>query len=280
MTYRKDNSSKSYTTLSFFKIWALVLLFLFLAGILIDCITRLSIGLYIIGFVALISLLLILRIVQLVYQRLEDRKFDYRQIESLHNLYHHLSPKVLLPNMRNHASSPDFLILVIEILERTKPGVIVETGSGTSTIVISEWLAEHLPDTIHIALEHKSVFARRTMERIRNQNTHVIHAPMNPYHIDGETFQWYDLETIKDLHQIDLLIVDGPPGPVNKYARFPALPLLQDKMTSMATVLLDDGIRADEQEIARRWSDKYDLELTYHDLEKGAFELSFEYPKI
>jgi hypothetical protein len=51
-----------------------------------------------------------------------------------------------------------------------------------------------------------------------------------------------------------LVIVDGPPAATGKHARYPAGPLvLQHFAGAQIDLLLDDYIRDDEKEIAKRW---------------------------
>ena len=56
--------------------------------------------------------------------------------------------------------------------------------------------------------------------------------------------------------RIDLLVVDGPPGLLRPQARYPALPVLRERLSPGASILLDDTHRADEREIVRRWLDE------------------------
>lgn len=55
--------------------------------------------------------------------------------------------------------------------------------------------------------------------------------------------------------RIDLIVVDGPPANSHKDARYPALPLLADKMSKRAAILMDDGRR--EKRIAIQWVREY-----------------------
>jgi hypothetical protein len=219
----------------------------------------------------LLSVLLILRIVQLIYKRIESKRHDYAQIESLFSLYHHLQPGVHLPTMRNHAGSPDFLNLIVEMLARYRPKVIVEASSGISSIVISEWLLQNAPDSKHYALEDELKYAELTHARIRNPNSRILHAPIREYTIDGESWKYYDLEKLAEVDQIDLIIVDGPPWRLQPLARYPALPLLRDKLADKYVVILDDAIREEEQKIAARWKKELPLHVEHRPLEKGAF---------
>ena len=91
--------------------------------------------------------------------------------------------------------------------------------------------------------------------------------------MDGETWPWYDTSRLPD-GPIDLLFVDGPPGETRKLARYPAAILLQDRLASNATVILDDTAREDEAEVLKRWRDQLDgFTVVRHRHEKGTAEL-------
>ncbi len=268
-----SENRKSYTTLGFFKGWAGLLLTLTLVALIFDVVTSSSTFIYVSALAIVLTLLIVLRIVQLLFDRVEKKKYDYRQIEALFNLYHHLKPGVQLPAMRDHAGSPDFLNLILQTLENKRPNCILEVGSGISTMVISEWLLQCAPDCRHIALDHEKKYADLTRSRIRNPNTAVVYAPLKNYPIQGQDFQWYDLAEIEFSEPIDLLIVDGPPAPLGKNARLPALFLLNDYLGPVATIILDDAIRKSEIETAKIWQNQFNLNMEYVPLEKGAFVL-------
>ena len=70
------------------------------------------------------------------------------------------------------------------------------------------------------------------------------------------------------------MIIDGPPMKVQKNARYPAVPLLYDKLCDGCIVLMDDGARKDESLIAEMWNREYRFASSeYLGLEKGAWVL-------
>ena len=69
----------------------------------------------------------------------------------------------------------------------------------------------------------------------------------------SQWFQWYEVDAFRDLNEIDLLLVDGPPGSLGETARYPALHVLESRLAPNAVVILDDADRPDEQGIVRRW---------------------------
>ena len=71
--------------------------------------------------------------------------------------------------------------------------------------------------------------------------------------LDGTEWAWYAAAAWKDLDEIDLLFVDGPPANIAKKARFPALPLLADRLSHRAIIVADDLVREGEREIVADW---------------------------
>ena len=71
-----------------------------------------------------------------------------------------------------------------------------------------------------------------------------------------------------------MLLVDGPVGALGPQARYPALPLLRERLLPGAVVLLDDADRPEEQEVLARWqADWPELSSAMLRLEKGAARL-------
>ena len=92
-------------------------------------------------------------------------------------------------------------------------------------------------------------------------------APLKPYANGSE---WYDVDAIKDLKKIDVLIIDGPPGSKNPEARYPALKQFKDKLSASAIVIIDDVNREGERKLAEDFAKALpNHELTILDHEKG-----------
>lgn len=146
--------------------------------------------------------------------------------------------------------------LVQHLLEH-RPKCIVELGSGSSTILIArilQILGEK--ETAHIAVDHESKYLGLTRDiAVLNDVASGIefhHCPLIRY--ESLNKLWYGglAENLAG-RKIDLLIIDGPPGPLQPMSRYPALPLLIEHLAEHCTIVLDDAIRDEEQEIARRW---------------------------
>lgn len=188
-------------------------------------------------------------------------KDSYRQTEALFSLFSRFQFRAPLPAMRGWAVSPDFANLIVTEIDRNKPKVILETGSGISSLLIG-YCCEALGEGQLIALEHEAKYLEQTQDRLRLHGVQnwvqLRHAPLTPMTIGGETWPWYDLLAvdIATLPQIDMLIVDGPPGTTHPMVRYPALAVLKDKLAPNAVILVDDYCRSDEKKLVARWMEE------------------------
>ena len=87
----------------------------------------------------------------------------------------------------------------------------------------------------------------------------VVDAPLKDYRIGGTEYRWYDIPDGEIDEPIDVLLVDGPPGTTGPMARYPAVPVLLDRLSTLATVLVDDANRDDEVEMTSLWQSQFNL---------------------
>jgi precorrin-6B methylase 2 len=136
-----------------------------------------------------------------------------------------------------------------------QPKLVVECGSGAATVWIGRALRRVGGGRV-IALENSEdgvAIITGLLQHEGLSSVEIRHAPMEPIQVAGREQPWYSASAIADVEEIDLLLVDGPPGRMNKLARYPALPALRDKLRPGATVMLDDCHRRDEKETLRKW---------------------------
>lgn len=201
----------------------------------------------------------------------------YRQIEALSTLLPLIRPRHPLPAMRDWAVSPDFAALVVTLIEEHKPKLIVEASSGVSTLVAGYRL-EQAGEGRVVSLEHDANHAAISAANVGrhglSDRAEVVHAPLKEVALKGKTWLWYDTAALADRGPIDMVIVDGPPMDIQDLARYPALPVLWDRLSEDAILVLDDAARPGEQEIVNRWMQEFPgLEREYHPCEKGAVVL-------
>lgn len=215
------------------------------------------------------------RLFRALHRQIGEQQFaEFRQLEALAGLYDTLDIHHPLPRMRHTAASPDFLHLLATEIFRRQPEIVVEVGSGTSTLVAAYCLKK-LGRGRLVSLDHLARYADATRESLRahglGEFASVVHAPLRDYELDGASYSWYDDAALGDIDGIDLLIVDGPPQEVSSWARYPALPLLRERLAPAACVLLDDGARKDETAIVEAWRQRYGIAFDAVQTEKGAF---------
>jgi predicted O-methyltransferase YrrM len=81
----------------------------------------------------------------------------------------------------------------------------------------------------------------------------LIHAPLTEYKIGEKIWKWYDISLIPENEAFEMILVDGPPGTTQEYARYPALPLIKDRINEHAIILVDDADRSDEHAVIENW---------------------------
>jgi predicted O-methyltransferase YrrM len=194
----------------------------------------------------------------------------YRQTEAFIQLTHLLDFKSSIPATRSWAASPDLLLTIADTIRKYRPGLVVELGSGVSTLVAAKSGARKI-----ISIDNSEDFGAKTGAMIKEHKVRGVEiriAPLQPY-ANGST--WYDISKIKDLKKIDLLIIDGPPGSKNPEARYPALAELKDKLSANAVVIIDDVHRDGERKLAEDFAKALpNHNLVILDHEKGTAVIS------
>jgi predicted O-methyltransferase YrrM len=176
-----------------------------------------------------------------------------REIEALFQLFQRVTPRAPMP--AGGALNPTDLLGLLHLVRTRKPQLVLELGSGTSTV----WLAYLLQQTGGrlVSLDHEPGYAQKTRDALEEHGltdvAEVRDAPLRPVVLDGRTFPWYDAGACADLEDVDLLVIDGPPEKTGPDARYPAMRVLEDRLADRATILFDDANRADEQAALRRW---------------------------
>jgi predicted O-methyltransferase YrrM len=177
------------------------------------------------------------------------------EVEALLQLFHGFTPKAPMPTSGGFALNPTDLLDLLHIIRTRRPKLVLELGSGTSTV----WIAYALEKAGGrlISLDHDPGYAEKTRAALAahglTEVAEVRDAPLRPVVVDGRTFPWYDVDAVADLREVDLLLIDGPPEKTGKDARYPAMRVLEDRLADSATVVFDDAHRQDEAEALRRW---------------------------
>jgi predicted O-methyltransferase YrrM len=185
-------------------------------------------------------------------------------------------PKAPMQAPNEWTAGSDFLAQLASIVLQKKPRLVVELGSGLSTIVIGSALRRNACGRV-VAIDHDADYASKTKSAIAAQDlldvAEVRTAPLAESASAGVS--WYATAQLVDLQDIDLLVVDGPPATDDPQARFPALPYFWERLREGATVILDDASRAGETEVLTRWQQQYPgMALQVFPTERGCVVLT------
>ncbi|MFM0007009.1 hypothetical protein PQR57_39350 [Paraburkholderia dipogonis] len=169
--------------------------------------------------------------------------------------------------------SQDFALYLVELIELNEYDLVIEFGSGISTVIVAKALAKlaqrrlEKPATRFVSLDHLDQYYRQTQSRLTQvglqDSVELVLAPLQAWPApNGNTYPYYSCEDTFDRLARSyaesgvrvLAIVDGPPASTGKHARYPALPLLLKHFArTHIDVLLDDYIRDDEKEVTKMW---------------------------
>ena len=208
----------------------------------------------------------------------------YAQLESLSWLQRRLSIDGQLPPLRGWAASPDVLLRLHTHILTTRPELVVEFGSGASTLVIADALRQNKCGKL-ISIEHSLHYGSQTQAMLDNeclQNwVDLRMGELEPWvglHMnDGATEKpslWYPASLLNGVARVDLVWVDGPPAVTCPFSRYPALPALSESLAPQAEVWMDDTIRQEERDICARWAEDHGFVVEYYPLEKGLGRLT------
>jgi rhodanese-related sulfurtransferase len=139
--------------------------------------------------------------------------------------------------------------------------VVVECGSGNSTLFAARALAQHGIDGHVHSLDHDPAWADLTARAIAREDLQrwasVTCAPL----VDD----WYDRELLPAVDGIELLVVDGPPAYDRKIetSRQPALDVFWGRLAPGATIVLDDAGRRGEKRVIAAWQERHGIEFSH-----------------
>lgn len=177
-------------------------------------------------------------------------------IQATTQLTRRFSPEATLPRLAGWALSPSSLLKLTDLILEDKAELVLECGSGTSTLWMAYAMRQNGKGTI-IALEHKAEYARCTQEMLDSHGlgsfVEVFEVPLTLRATPRGMYQWYDFDFAGISQPIDMLVVDGPIGSVGPHARYPALPLSKPYLQRDSKIVLDDMDRPDEREIVQFW---------------------------
>ena len=126
-----------------------------------------------------------------------------KQLEAFLSVQHYLETGELIGEMHNWPISPDFALYLIQLLEINDYDLVIEFGSGTSTVLIAKTIAKgtkrrHGKSPVrHIAFEHLAKYHAQTLSSLQqaglSEAVQLVHAPLARYLApNGNTYSYYD----------------------------------------------------------------------------------------
>jgi predicted O-methyltransferase YrrM len=161
-----------------------------------------------------------------------------REIEALVQLFQRVVPRAPMP--AGAALQPTDLLGLVHVAATRHPALTVALGSGPSTI----WLGYALEggDQRLIVVDHDEARADATRTMLAAHELSAVevrHAPLAELRVDGKPVEWYDVDALDGLQDIDLLVVDGTIAP-EPDALAPALHVLGRRLAPGAAVVVDE----------------------------------------
>ena len=177
-----------------------------------------------------------------------------------------------LPVTVDWSAAADFLFLIKDYCLAEKPQTIIECSSGLTTLTLARCC--QINEAGHVySLENGEEYQLQTKNRLQQfqleDYADVFYAPLRTTPVSGINYEWYTADAIADL-KIDMLVIDGPPGFIQKHSRLPALPVLFEQLADKACIFLDDAVRDEEKEIVAIWLEQFTgLSHEYIETDRG-----------
>ena len=159
-------------------------------------------------------------------------------------------PDDALPYLGSWKADTGLLKLVVDHIFETRPAVVVEFGTGASTLVLARAL-KMAGGGYLISFDQHGDFVAATRDWLAefDLEADIRAAPLKPSP-GGWPGLWYDHGALP--RRIDMMLIDGPPWSIHPFTRGAAVTLF-DRIAPGGTVFLDDAARLGERIVARRW---------------------------
>ena len=159
-------------------------------------------------------------------------------------------PYDALPYLGSWKADTGLLKLLVDHISEHKPKLVVEFGTGASTLILARALQRSGGGTL-ISFDQHPDFVQATRQWLADYGLEadLRSAPLVPSP-DGWPGLWYEHGPLPS--GIELMLIDGPPWSVHPLTRGAAASLF-DHVAPGGTVMLDDAARPGERMVARRW---------------------------
>ena len=159
-------------------------------------------------------------------------------------------PYDALPYLGSWKADTGLLTLLVDHILGHRPRLVVEFGTGASTLVLARAMQQAGGGTL-ISFDQHADFVDSTRQWLADYGLEAdLRAAPLARSPDGWPGLWYDHGPLPK--GIDLMLIDGPPWSVHPLTRGAAASLF-DHVAPGGTVMLDDAARPGERFVARRW---------------------------
>ena len=159
-------------------------------------------------------------------------------------------PHDALPNLGSWKADTGLLNLLARHIAEHKPRLVVEFGTGASTLIIARALEKAGGGKL-ISFDQHGDFVDSTRTWLAEYGLEAdLRAVPLRASPEGWRGLWYDHGRLPA--DIDLMLVDGPPWTIHPLTRGAAASLF-DNIAPGGTIMLDDAARPGERLVARRW---------------------------
>jgi predicted O-methyltransferase YrrM len=159
-------------------------------------------------------------------------------------------PDDALPNLGSWKADTGLLTLLADHILEHRPKLVVEFGTGASTLILARALQVAGGGKL-ISFEQHADFVHATRDWLADYGLEadLRAVPLGPPS-DGWPGLWYDHGPLPT--DIDLMLIDGPPWTIHPLTRGNAGSLFAN-IAPGGTVFLDDAARPGERLVAWRW---------------------------
>lgn len=176
------------------------------------------------------------------------------------NFYDYYPLKLQLPLLTTFTIAPDFAFQLAEIITSRKPKLIMELGSGRSTLIAAALFRMHNISGKIISIDADVDYLSQCSEFAKRNQLEpwitFIHAQLATINLNGKNHLWYDTAAIPK-EKFELLVIDGPPEVSGDLSRYPALHVLMEYADANAIILVDDATRSDMQLTTALWKNAF-----------------------
>lgn len=187
----------------------------------------------------------------------EDQLALSGQIQNVLNLFALADIQAPMPPARDTTWSPGALSVVLAHLLEEQPELVVECGSGSSTVWMALVARRCGIRTRIVSLESDDNQRDQTIALAQSQGVSdlvdVRKAPSTEVGVGDRLQPWCDPKTTDDLHDIGLFVVGRPRDTANSQERYSELTVLLGRMAADAIVVFNDADRLDEQGVLSTW---------------------------